>query len=292
MSTESWGSTQVSLSGHVLWGNSAVRFVFVDEAGTSENEPKTVVVGIIVHADEQLMFAERAIHEALEAVPNEFRSGYVFHATDVWGSPKYRDGSWPMTNRLSLLKTMMGLPRRLRTHISMGMVRRDADVGWHEGVMGGISKAQMQHYMAFSFCVGEADCYIRTKAKLNEVGTVVAEDVPEMRQVLARIPKIMRMAPIVSPVGALLPTKAEQEAGYIKQPGELRVSRIRNSIHFVPKDAEPLLYLADACAFGFRRYFSGQSFGDEFVEAILGKQLVKEDFAGPGSMNLHEFVDD
>ena len=54
-----------ALFGGLLWGDAAMRFIHVDEAGTSEHEPVTVVVGLIVDADKQLMIAEAAI----EALP-------------------------------------------------------------------------------------------------------------------------------------------------------------------------------------------------------------------------------
>jgi tRNA(Glu) U13 pseudouridine synthase TruD len=46
--------------------------------------------------------------------------------------------------------------------------------------------------------------------------------------------------------------------------------------------------VADACAFGFRRYFSEQTFGVDFVKSIIGKELVLDDYAGPASFNLFD----
>jgi hypothetical protein len=80
-----------------------MRFVYVDEAGTSAEEPVTVVVGVIAHADKQVMFAEGAINEVLGAVPPKFKDGFVFHAKDVWGNERYRS-DWSMADRLVFLK--------------------------------------------------------------------------------------------------------------------------------------------------------------------------------------------
>src|ERR1700676_4200776 len=117
-----------AMFGGLLWGDRAVGFVFYDEAGTSEREPITIVVGIIVNADQQLIFAETAIQEALGAVPTEFRDGFVFHAKEIWGSPKYR-ASWPMADRLALLRTMLSLPKKLGLPVTMGMIRRNSGMG-------------------------------------------------------------------------------------------------------------------------------------------------------------------
>jgi hypothetical protein len=269
-----------AISGDLPWGSSPVRFVFIDEAGTAEHEPVTIVVGLIVNADEQLMLAEAAIKEVLPAVPEQFREGFIFHATEVWSDPKYRP-DWSMADRLALLRAMMALPRRLGIPIAFGMVRRDVPIPDEHRF--GMTQAQYRHLEAFHGCIARADKYIRERADLKEVASVVAEDVPEMRKFLKLVPQLLRDDPFVLPPGLLRPTEEEKRLGYVTQESEFRVSRIRRSIHFVDKDSDPVLQLADACAFGFRRYFSEQQFGEEFVEAILGQELVKEDFAGPSS---------
>ena len=142
-------------------------------------------------------------------------------------------------------------------------------------------------FWLFGQCIAQADKYIRDHAEHNEIGAVVAEDVPEMRRFLKLVPKIMKEQPYVAPKGHLRPTIAEKEAGYMTQEGDFRVSRIRQSILFVEKQDDALLQLADAAAFAFRRYFSDQEFGKEFVESLIGDAPIKEDFAGPISAGLH-----
>lgn len=272
-----------ALFGGLLWGNNLMRFVFVDEAGTSDLEPVTVVVGLIVNADTQLMFAEAAVEEALMAIPEKYRNkkSFVFHSTEIWGSNKYRQG-WSMADRLALLKTMMALPRRLKIPITMSMVRRSAPFDAHVNTP--MSRSQFQHFMAFAGCMASADRYIRNYADPSEVAAVVAEDVPEMRQFLALAPSILRDKPITVGPEYLQRTAKEIELGHLTQSGDIRVSRIRSNIHFVSK-GDKLLLLADACAFGFRRFLSEQSFGDDFVSAILGSPLNIEDYRGPSAFD-------
>lgn len=257
-----------------------MRFVFIDEAGTSATEPVTVVVGLIVNADTQLMSAEAAVAEVLGAVPARFKKDFVFHATDIWNSRKYRDG-WSTSDRLALLHSMMRLPRRLGISISMGMVRRD----WKPtSELKGFSRAQCHHFHAFCACVSRADKYIRDHADPREVGAVVAEDVPDMRTLLKLVPKILRENPTNLLQDQVIPTKAERDAGYITQQTDTRVTRIRDSVHFVEKQNDPMLPLADACAFGLRRYFSELDTGKDFVRSILGAEPELSDFAGPTSL--------
>jgi hypothetical protein len=271
-----------ALFGDLLWGENAVRFVFLDEAGTSENEPVTVVVGIIVHADKQLMMAEAAVAEAIGAVPKEFRENFVFHATDVWGSDRYRE-LWTMADRLALMRSMMSLPRRLGLPIAMAMVRRSSEVTV-DVESKNMTKAQFQHVMAFAGCIASADRYIRTYADLTEVATVVAEDVPEMRRFLAKAPSIHRDHPTF--LGSnLIPTEKEKQQGYMDQVSEFRVTRIRRAVHFVSKKDDAILQLADACAFAFRRFLAEQSFGVDFIQAVLGKPPNIEDYRGPSAFD-------
>jgi hypothetical protein len=271
-----------SILGDLLWGNNLMRFVYMDEAGTSEHEPVTVVVALIVNADEQLMMAEKAIDEALGAVPEKYREGFAFHAKDVWGNTAYRE-DWPLASRMHLLHTMMRLPRRLRIPVAMSMIRRSSEPIQPLLDMG-LTLAQSQHVMAFIYCIGQADRYIREHADLKEIGSIIAEDVPEIRKHLKLAPKAVKI--MNAPIGTVIPTAKEREQGFVTQRAELRVTRIRNSVHFVKKGDDPLLQLSDACAFGLRRLFSEQDFGKEFGMSIKGVETNLEDFSGPASLDL------
>ena len=72
--------------GGELIGDNAVRYIYVDEAGTSAHEPITIVVGIIIHADRHWKLAEAEVRKVLDLVPQSFRRDFIFHAKTVWGS--------------------------------------------------------------------------------------------------------------------------------------------------------------------------------------------------------------
>lgn len=267
-----------AIFGGPLVGDFAMRYIFVDEAGTSEKEPITVVVGIIAHADAHVMIAEALLKEALGGVPLKFQDNFVFHATDVWNSKAYRD-DWMMTDRLSVLGNVMRIPRRIGMAVSMGMIRKETGSSPDlEGL--GLSLEQQHHVISFLGCLGRADKYIREYGDAREVATVVAEDVDQMRKHLREIPSIL--ARPTSPIRSkelLHPTLRDKMVGYIGQETEMRVTRIRKSIHFVKKGDDPLIQIADACAFGFRRFFAGLDHGLELVHAILGGVPEISDFA-------------
>ena len=126
-----------------------------------------------------------------------------------------------------------------------------------------------------------ADKYIRDHAGITEIGTVVAENVPEMRKFLKGAVRVWRDNPTILPPKTLNPTAEEVMLGYVKQEGELRVSRIRPNIHFVEKGDEPVTQMADACAFAFRRFFAEESFGQDFMEAVFG---------GPQQIHLADYT--
>ncbi len=265
-------------------GDFTLRYVFMDEAGTSALEPVTVVVAIVANADEHVMTGEAATLEALGAVPKKFQDGFVFRATQVFGDRTYQDGEWSLTERLQLLKTMMSIPRRLDMGIIVSAMWRGAiDFRDVYGKLG-LSPAQSDHIHAFGLCVNVADRGIRKHANPREVATIVAEDVPEMRKFLKLIPKISREFPMSLPESMLRSTVSDVEAGFTSQSGDMRVTRIRNSIHFVEKADDPLVQVADACAYGFRRYFAGQKFGIDFAKAILGSEIALRNFATPGGV--------
>jgi hypothetical protein len=269
-----------ALSGGLLWGDHAVRFIFMDEAGTSANEPVTVVVGLIAHADEHVLSAEALALEAIGSVPPAYKDGFVFHATQVFGDKKYQAG-WSMSDRLQLLASMMSIPRRIGMAICLSAHWRGS-VDYQEIPEAlGLSGSQFEHWSAFRDCIALADRNIRRHAGLREVATVVAEDVPEMRRFLKACPRLLREHPYHVPPEDMRKTERDKEAGYSVQSGELRVTRIRNSVHFVEKAEDPLVQVADACAYGFRRFFAGEKFGVEFVRSILGSETELRAFASP-----------
>lgn len=133
-----------------------MRYVFVDEAGTSVRERVTVVVGLIVDADRQLLRAEAAVREVLGGVPATFRKGFIFHASEIWGHSRYRE-LWGLPDRLALLRGMMRLPIKLDIPIAVAIVRRTHGQPLRVSASKSLSAAQQDHLIAFHACVARAD---------------------------------------------------------------------------------------------------------------------------------------
>ncbi|MER9432360.1 hypothetical protein [Mesorhizobium sp. M0408] len=99
-----------AFGGGPLVGDKIVRVVYVDETGHTTREPVAIVAGLILDPDRQWrVLADRI--EALKAdVPEKFREGFIFHATDLEHGGKYRH-DWPDEDRWALLDRLIALPR-------------------------------------------------------------------------------------------------------------------------------------------------------------------------------------
>jgi hypothetical protein len=244
-----------TIFGAPLEGDASVRFIYVDEAGTAEHEPVTVVVGIILHADTQWMDTARTILQTFQKVPAKFRENFISHATAIWGSEKYRP-EWSREDRLSFLYELMAIPLNLKLAVAYAAVSRKQPP-LTVNPEAHYSKAQIDHISAFGICMGLADQYIRDQCAANELATVVAEDLPEMRKNLRGIMHAIQRTPFVIGNGP-----------------PIRITRVVDSVHYAAKSEAIVLQVADACAFGLRRYLSNQSMGEEFVRVMTsGKHI-------------------
>jgi hypothetical protein len=248
-----------------------VRLIYVDEAGTSANEPVPVVVGIIVEADMQWRAAQQAMMRLLSKVPTQFQQNFVFHATDIWNSPKYRP-DWNREARLEFLKEVLAIPRTLGLSIGFSACRKELGKAVPNAPIDYTTQA---HLVCFMDCMDAIDLFLKDYAWPNEVAAVVAEDVPEIRKWLRGVVEELKTGR-VRQFGSFVDYRSPDQ-GPRKWPmsGFSRITRFVDVTHFVAKDEAPLLQIADACAFALRRFFAGKSTGEEFVMAMLGaKDLV------------------
>ena len=260
----------VSLSGHPLAGDAPVRFIYTDEAGTSVTEKVTVVAALIVHADTQWQKAANLINGLKAYVPTHYRDGFVFHATSIWGNRKFRDG-WSREERKAFLMAMMRIPRASGIALSYGIFYRDGDVKDEYQALG-MTREQYQHAESFAACMCAADEYVCKYAGKEELATVVAEDIPEMRDQLRNAAERMRIgSSVLSNARIEVTNRGKVES--VTRDATFKIRRIVDAIHFTPKASAPLLQVADAVAFGLRRYFSEESEGVDFGKAVIGEDM-------------------
>jgi hypothetical protein len=241
----------------VIPGGKPLRYFYVDEAGTSAPEPVSVVVAIIVDADNDYVRVEKELAARLDAVPKHFQPGFVSHAKSIWGNPKYRDG-WSLDERLAFLKGIASIPYKLGVPMAMGFVNRNMGLPAGDVAM---PEETYHHRIAFALCVAGADEFLRKFGKSNEVATLVAEDIPARKAEFRAVIKKMRSTPYVFPEQDGAPAHAHE------------ITRVRDTVHFVEKADGPFLQIADACAFGLRRFLGKQSHGKDLFDAIVGDDL-------------------
>jgi hypothetical protein len=272
------GSWPQALFGGPLHGDKAVKYIYVDEAGTSAKEPVSVVAGIIVDADKQWRVAETAVRDLVrQYVPEGHKS--ISHCKEIWAGGREIEG-WSIPDRLAFMNAMMELPRRLDMPIALGMARR----GITSEAPQKLSKAQFEHVIAFQYCVTKADQWMRREADENEVATVICEDVQQVKEPIKEIVRYIRKNPMRLAPELLHQTAEEKRTGKRLQTGELAITRIIGAIHFESKEDGILLQIADACAFAFRRFFSNQPMGKDFVRSVLGSDFRNaSDWDGPVS---------
>jgi hypothetical protein len=255
-----------------------MRYVFIDEAGISANEPTSVVVGIIVHADKQCAPAEAAVNKALDLIPEHKRAECsVFTAKRIWGDEKLRD-NWSLDERMHLLTEMMAIPRNMNLALAIGACRRTTQLPEAMLKDRGITLVQAHHGIAFQECISRADRWINKYARYNEVATVIAEDVPESKRLLRHLAKYLLKTGYNIPKDDVRLVHHGKPMLNVEEFRARKVSRIRLPIHFVEKHDEALLQIADACAFGFRRFLPQQSRGQDFANAMFGSAKNVEDF--------------
>ena len=253
-----------------------VRLIYTDEAGTSPAEPVRVVASVIVHGDNEARVLTAEMERIFdERVPAHLRDGFIFHAKDLFNpQEKLNYGDWSFDDRLDLIKEVVCLPFVHDVPIALGI--------WFSGLVDiddemigtfkakKLSVAAYEHGLAFAKCIERADLFLRKYLGGSEVGTIIAEDVNEKRKLLGKMALLFKHMPTVVGPELQHQTKAEQMLGI--QPGEVtqEVTNIIDVPHFVSKDGAPLLQLADACAFSFRRFLSKYKHGDQLVLAMLG----------------------
>jgi Protein of unknown function (DUF3800) len=271
-------TARLAMFGGPLRGDLPVRYIFIDEAGISANEPISVVAGIIVHADKQCAPAEEAIENVLDLIPDHKRAQCAaFSAKKIWGDEKLRE-NWPLDERMHLLKEMMSIPRKLKLAVAFGTCLRTTQLPENLLKDRGITLVQAHHGLAFQECVARTDSWINKYARYNEVATVIAEDVPESKNLLRRLAKHLLTTHYNTSPKNVRVVHYGTAAPNVREFKPRNVSRIRLPIHFVEKQDEALLLIADACAFGFRRFLSRQSRGQDFANAILGRPVSVDQF--------------
>lgn len=115
-----------------------------------------------------------------------------------------------------------------------------------------------------------SDLFLRKYLKGEEVGTVIAEDVPEIRKFISKIGMTFKANPVTLESQHMRESNWETVTKNQPRSHTYEIKNIVDVPHFVNKSGAPLLQVADACAFAFRRCLAKQPIGNDLVSAMLG----------------------
>ncbi len=245
MSLETLGPR--SLCGGPVRGARLVRLTYFDDAGlfNKKQEPFIVIGGCIVNADCQLDALERAIRSIAECfIPKQDLPGFVFHATELWSGGKYfqRD-RWPREKRMEILHALAEIPQRLEIPLSFGFQERAAAEKFAR--LHGVRLDWSSRDLELSLY---ADTYARFAESIelsmreawpDEITILIGEDNPNIRSLTKVAHNHFRDPEWVKNIN-----------------GELTYfpfERIKEGVHFSPKQESVPLQLADLATFCIKK---------------------------------------
>ena len=231
----------------------AMRFIYLDEAGISGPEPVTVIAAIIVEADIQRAEVFRNMANIVRSrVLLEHRPTFIFHAKDIFGGGGVFDRKqFSLDNRLEIIAELAKIPKSLNVPICFSYRHRN----FGKGQTSDIPKVEIDDYfIALVQVIAYANSYIRLNCP-NEVGVVVSENNNELRRRASRVNSFLANREMA----AHAPESLRQH---------LPVTNLVGPVYFAEKHEEPLLQIADTCAFIVRRFVSGQSNGEKLMSAL------------------------
>ena len=265
-------SRPLSLCGVELYGDSLVRFVYLDESGISVNESVAVVAGVIVNADLQWKAVEKYLAELIdEYVPPERREGFVFHAKDLFhgtGRTIFDRRTFPLPRAHEALKKILAVPALFSLPVVCGYFNKDLDSKWTPR-----GHARVNQTIAFSLCAFAAEKYMRDHAQPSELAAMVAENNNDTRKMVKEMHVVMKgQGPHVKNAELYFSQLAKVD------PDCLPVRRIVDTVYFAEKGDAILLQIADACAFMLRYFFENKRRDIQgFLDAITGNAQAKLD---------------
>lgn len=271
---------------HGLWQPSALswvppqsgkpmRNIYIDEAGTSQHEPVTVVAGVLVEPDMQFMSAKKRIDAILDSVPKQVRATLPAHAKTIFsGSKKLSDGSsirdwWPLDDRFEFMKKILKVVRQEGLVVSVAFVRRGNAVPESK-----MTAWEFHHAFAFALCIANADRYMTRYTGPDEILQVMAEDLPSGRN----REQLRKMVDIAKSGSISIHGENRRHPG-VHEETLYKITRVHDSIAFASKGGSAFLQIADHCAYAFRRFLSGQDvdrrtdYGAELMSALNGPEL-------------------
>lgn len=257
-----------ALGGGALQGERLVRFVYLDESGIGkiEHDPFVVTAGVIVHADKQWKALEQSLHDLADRmIRPEDRQGFYFHATDLFhGTKKTSREHYSKETRWGVLREICSLVQKFNLPVVAGHVDRQALYLPGEDLKAKTWAAQAITAMR---CAIATECYMREKADVGEVATMVYENNDRSKGNIKHLHRLLQDSTLAKRLAAVRLCQERAITTY------LPLERIVDTAHFASKQDTSILQIADACAFVIKRHLMGAPDAEYFFEPIRKQQV-------------------
>lgn len=264
-----------------------MRYIYLDEAGTSKNEHVSVVAGVIINPDFQWRLVESEIERLRAPFAHFLDAKTALHATDIF-SGKAPWNNATVAQRSDLLHALVSIPRRFDLTIVHSMSRRG---GMPADIYASVVKLkpfEFDHLIAFGHALDAIARYLHQKTEPHEIATLIVEDVESMRRFLKRL--VYRESRTMPPEH-LRDDVTDHSQEVMKEGAFIPASsdRLVDGMHFCKKEESKMLQLADACAFTVQRWINQFTFGESLINSMLGGIPPISDFSGATSFGTWRF---
>lgn len=224
-------------------GHRLMRLTYFDDAGlfNAQQEPFIVIGGVIVHADAQLIPLEEHIDRLVhEHIPEGDRTGFVFHAMELWHGGRYFDReNWPLQKRLEILADLAAIPAKFDIPVSFGYQKREHAWRFIGPAKLNSREVELQLYSdTYARFCESIEMFMREAAS-DEITVLIGEDNDAIHAV------------------AKMAHQHYRDPNWVKETAPLLTyfpfERIRESVHFAKKPESKALQIADMCTFIIKR---------------------------------------
>lgn len=242
-----------------------MRFIYVDEAGTSKKEPNFVACGVIMNPDECYVSVRQYYFDLSKDLFPEwegFGDSTIFHAKDIWHGVGHWDRKkWSKGDRMNILKRLVQVPVLFQLPLCFSILDK-ADIAKSIKFSPAITAKQRERLIARSIysygvhgMLQVADWWMAKNCP-SELSQVVAEDISDVKGAMGIFFDGLQKQDHDN--SEHLPAASE--------PDWFVTDRFIDTINFVTKSQSPMLQVADIFAFLVRRKVGGCTEAASLIE--------------------------
>jgi hypothetical protein len=240
-----------------------MRIAYLDEAGVGkiEQEPFTVVAGVVISSDLQWRITQRRLQDLVNRhIPEPEIKGFAFHATDLFhGTKATHRSKFSKEIRWEILDELCGMPKQLGLPVVFGAVNRRGFAKDFPGLTAHEIAVHAQT-TASMLCLCRVDSSVASSpgSDGDAICTLVYENNDHCKRLVNVVQKAMQRP---FPAGQRFVQKSKH---FFNWP----LKHVVDGAHFAEKSDAPILQLADACAFAIKRQMNNAKHSARFFEPL------------------------